>query len=386
MNISFVDSQILFFGIPFVASAGLLLNLTVLLLIMKCHILDKLSTPLVTLLCVSDGGFLLVLLFNWVDRNYVNIYHVSGMCQIAVFTSHMFGFMSSWMVVSLCAMTLFSLASPEKFLQLCTPTASRLLVSVFGVFIFSAYLYKTWTHGTTDTIKGPLCTVIPENKLAMRVLTTIDVLLFGIVPCLVIFIVQLILMMFVLFSSCRKEEGSVTLDVVRTSSNTSLRNKNVETSYTSSSERDVLESDCEDSDTRNLELLNVTHIFMEPLRTIGENRDRELSVTWDNWIEAKDTRVSHVPRLSFNYSDTTIRNWKNTMIFSLFFMCLVLPGAVENIAFMVQANSALSNFEIYKSSSRQVFQLMFYCHFALDGFVYASLTRTFWKSLLSKSV
>ncbi|XP_076453474.1 uncharacterized protein LOC143288733 [Babylonia areolata] len=97
---------------------------------------------------VSDTGFLLALFLTWLgDAMAVPLVHTVVVCQLVVFASYVFGFLSVWLVVGITLENYIRICHPFSVSRFCTvQKARRVLLGVVVVSV-AVYQFPLWmTH------------------------------------------------------------------------------------------------------------------------------------------------------------------------------------------------------------------------------------------------
>ncbi|KAL8595274.1 hypothetical protein ACOMHN_020027 [Nucella lapillus] len=142
----------------------------------------KFLSHLLVELNVSAAAFLLTLLLSWLARTRVDVFVVPGLCQLHVFSSHFFTFLTVWSGLLGAGLVLHDWLRPVARGWRHSPTAAKTLAVALAVLGFTLYSYKTWTHFSLSHRGHRVCTVIPDNQPVMEILNVLDVLLLLVVP------------------------------------------------------------------------------------------------------------------------------------------------------------------------------------------------------------
>ncbi|XP_076445836.1 uncharacterized protein LOC143283480 [Babylonia areolata] len=170
----------------------------------------KFFTHFLVCLNVSSAAFLLVVFVSWLADNGIDVYSVPGLCQVHVFSSHFFPFLTVWHSVLGAYLVLHDWLRPGALHWLHSPTAAKTAVLGLSVLGFTMYSYKTWTHFAVTHRGSRVCTVIPENQPAMEVLNIVDVLVLLVIPSLLhaLFVIIVLLLSHARGRRRRRRRGS----------------------------------------------------------------------------------------------------------------------------------------------------------------------------------
>lgn len=183
--------------VPIIISFGISLNILLGIVLLKTKLRKKFFPHIFASVAIADNGFLLTLLIIWVKDQGVDVYKAPGLCQVVIFMSHFFPFLSFWLSISGCYMFVYRPKS-SCFENMCRgPGKARTLVISLSIFTFTVYIYKTWTNGILSIRGHRFCTVLPETKKAMSILNILDVVFLLILPFIMFFV-------FIIFSTVVK--------------------------------------------------------------------------------------------------------------------------------------------------------------------------------------
>nr|KAG5692628.1 hypothetical protein BaRGS_003518 [Batillaria attramentaria] len=157
---------------------------------------------------VASAAFLLTVFLSWLAANGVDVFAVPGLCQIYVFSSHFFTFLTVWHSVLGSYLVLCDWLKPGAFPCLTNPTAAKTAVVALSVFGFTVYSYKTWTYASLVHNGTRTCNVIPENMTAMAVLNVLDLLLLLVVPSVLFLVFVTTVTILLLRPLCRRVDGT----------------------------------------------------------------------------------------------------------------------------------------------------------------------------------
>ena len=157
------------------------------------HDKGKKITPMLSAVAIADIGYLFPLLLTWLNNQAIQIYTAPGLCQIKVFCSHYFAFLSFWYLGWTVFLIMLSSIAPSKYNALRSSGMARLCLVGISVFSFTGHLYKTWTYGSINIGENWYCTVLPENQEALQILNVFDTFFMQVTPSLVFLIFHFLL-------------------------------------------------------------------------------------------------------------------------------------------------------------------------------------------------
>lgn len=170
--------------LPLFIFVGLLGSTLGILVLLGTGMRRKFLSHFLVCLNVASAAFLLTVLLSWLADNGVDVFAAPGLCQVYIFSSHFFPFVTFWHGVLGAYLVLWNWLRPGAARWLSSPTSAKTAVLAVSVLGFTVYSYKTWTYFSV-LVKGVrICTVIPENEVAMEILNVLDVLILLVVPSL----------------------------------------------------------------------------------------------------------------------------------------------------------------------------------------------------------
>lgn len=194
--------------VPVIICGGTLLNLFISIVLLKTRLRKRFHTHLIAAISICDMGFLVTLLFIWIKDQGIDIYEVPGLCQMVIFMSHFFPFLSFWHMIAMCLVIMICPKSHCLTNTCNTVGKARTLVISLSVFSFTVYIYKTWTNGIVYMGGVKFCTVLPETEAAMSILNIMDMVVLLLLPFfLFIFFQILTIINFILRAFVTKSLG-----------------------------------------------------------------------------------------------------------------------------------------------------------------------------------
>lgn len=177
-----IATKLYMYYVPSVICIGTILNIFITVVLLKTRLRKRFHSHIIAAISISDVGFLVTLLFIWINDQGINVYTVPGLCQMVIFMMHFFPFLSFWHMIAQC----FLITVRPKWHCL-TSTCNnvgkaRTLVISLSVFTFTIYIYKTWTNGIVIAKGTQLCTVLEETAKAMSILNIFDMVVLLLLP------------------------------------------------------------------------------------------------------------------------------------------------------------------------------------------------------------
>lgn len=189
-----LTEQVYMYYLPGVLAFGLTSNILLVAALLTSTLKKRYYSHVFAAIAICDLGFLLTILLSWIRGHDVEVYKVPGLCQILVCAMHFFPFLSFWLTISGSFSILFR--NPFRFItHICAgPGKARTLIISWAIFTFTIYIYKTWTNGVLIAGGRRYCTVLPQVKSAMRILSILDIVFLLVIPYVVITVFDLIVL------------------------------------------------------------------------------------------------------------------------------------------------------------------------------------------------
>ncbi|XP_052829244.1 uncharacterized protein LOC106873516 [Octopus bimaculoides] len=191
-KISFVLRQ---YFMPSAIIFGMTTNILTAILFKKFHSKESKIAPLLMAIAIVDTIYLFCLLLTWIESFSVDIYEAPGLCQIQVFCSHYFAFLSFWYLAWIVFLIIFSSLAPNKYHSMRSSGMVTLCFVGITIFAFTGYLYKTWTFGTSEIYGRKMCTIITGTQSAMKLIYVLDTFFMSICPSAVFVIFHIMLLL-----------------------------------------------------------------------------------------------------------------------------------------------------------------------------------------------
>ena len=149
------------------------------------------SSVYLAALSLADTGFLLCVFASWSSNIGVTIYHQPGWCQIFVYCTYIFSFLSVWYVVGFTVERYIAVCFPFRRANMCTVQRARLVVIGLAGLAIMIYTFAIWTTSSFKMTSGPmsgqrLCYPYDKWRDVLKIINTIDLIATLGVPFVVI--------------------------------------------------------------------------------------------------------------------------------------------------------------------------------------------------------
>ena len=142
-------------------------------------------------LSVSDTGFLLCLFFSWSNHIGIDVYHRQGWCQMLVYLTYIWSFLSVWYIVCFTVERYIVVKCPLKRLQLCTAKRTKTIVIILAVFAIVFYSFSIWTSGLVPLHgREEFCTSLDMYAKLVTILSYIDTSITLVLPTTIIILLN----------------------------------------------------------------------------------------------------------------------------------------------------------------------------------------------------
>ena len=149
------------------------------------------SNVYLSALALADSGFLLMLSMTWLNVLHVPLFHTQGLCQLFVYLTYVFGFLSVWYVVTFTVERFVVVCYPLYRYTWCTSGRARLVVASFAGVAAVAYSFTLWTSKVVVLANGSrVCTHLSEYDTLLSVAGHIDSFVTLLVPFVIIFVMN----------------------------------------------------------------------------------------------------------------------------------------------------------------------------------------------------
>ncbi|XP_052783042.1 FMRFamide receptor-like [Mya arenaria] len=131
--------------VPFIAVIGVLGNLLALTVFLRKSMRNNSSSFFLAVRCLSDAGFLLVLMVIWVSTVFeLYLSKVLFVCKALIFLTYVFGCLSVWLVIFVTAENYTRICKPFLVHRLCKTLYAKNIFFVILVVIISSYSFPFW--------------------------------------------------------------------------------------------------------------------------------------------------------------------------------------------------------------------------------------------------
>ena len=178
---------------PGIIVIGLLGNMTSFAVFVGTRLRGLSSSVYLAALALADTGFLLQLFVTWLSYVRVFIFHREGWCQTFVYLTYVCSFLSVWYVVGFTVERYIAVCYPLKRHDMCTSLRAKKVVIFLALFAFAAYSFGAWTSGLVHPALGegaPRCQPLPEYRNLVNILNNIDTVITLIIPSISIFVLN----------------------------------------------------------------------------------------------------------------------------------------------------------------------------------------------------
>ncbi|XP_067685284.1 thyrotropin-releasing hormone receptor-like [Haliotis asinina] len=168
--------------IPIILITGITGNI-ISFVVFICSQLKRLSTSVyLAALALADTGFLICVGLGWLDNVGVNVFRGNGSCQIIVWVTYVFSFLSVWYVVCFTTEMYLTIFHSHIGHKISKPKKARIVVCFVTSFACALYAYTFWS-AKSQTVDGKLlCVPHTENRNVVIGLTLTDTTITLVLP------------------------------------------------------------------------------------------------------------------------------------------------------------------------------------------------------------
>lgn len=161
--------------VPVIIVLGLIGNTCSFLVFVTTHLRSLSSSVYLSALAVSDNGFLICVFISWLNNVHVHLYHRNVWCQLFVYLTYVFSFLSVWYVVGFTVERYIAVCFPFKRCDMCTTKRAKIVVVAMALFAAIAYTFALWTS-SVDTAGAvePFCMPRQQYMGFIDVMNNID--------------------------------------------------------------------------------------------------------------------------------------------------------------------------------------------------------------------
>ena len=146
-NITFDDSSrsitpehiLLTYVFPSIIFVGLKGNIVSIIIFLDKELRHISSSVYILAVLCSDTGMLLNQTLSWFDVLQLKLIHKEGICQLFVFSSFVFAFLSEWYMVCITVENYVTLRHPAQIKTLCTIRRALIVTLSLAFFAVSSY-------------------------------------------------------------------------------------------------------------------------------------------------------------------------------------------------------------------------------------------------------
>ena len=153
---------------------------------MGTYLRELSSSVYLAALALSDNGFLLCVLISWANNVSFDLYHRQGWCQMFVYLTYVFSFLSVWYVVGFTVERFIAVCFPFRRSAMCTLRRAKIVVSCMALGALVAYSFALWTSEVQQTVMGPQCYTAPGYNNFLYVVSNTDTVVTLVIPWLLI--------------------------------------------------------------------------------------------------------------------------------------------------------------------------------------------------------
>lgn len=171
--------------IPFITLAGTIGNVLSVLVFVRTKLKKLSSSYYLAVLSISDTGYLLCNLAQWVNTLNINIYNRDGFCQLFTFLSSMCTALSAWLVVAFTVERFIAVRYPLKRQTMCTVRRAKsvLVVLVCMSIIHCSPLIVISEAVHDKQFNAMTCDIRPNTKVTNPLLLVAYLCVFNLFKC-----------------------------------------------------------------------------------------------------------------------------------------------------------------------------------------------------------
>lgn len=153
-SISITPEQILFtYVLPIIIFVGLKGNIVSIIIFLDKELRHISSSVYILAVLCSDTGMLLNQTLSWFEVFRFTLIHKEGICQLFVFSSFVFAFLSEWYIVCITVENYVTLRHPAQIKRLCTIRRALKVTLSLAFFAVSSYSVNLFSQ----TAVGGVC-------------------------------------------------------------------------------------------------------------------------------------------------------------------------------------------------------------------------------------
>ena len=344
---------------PFIIVIGLIGNIISFLVFSMTHLRRLSSSIYLAALSMADTGFLLSLTVVWLSHVNVPIFQNQIWCQLTVYITHIFNFLSVWFVVSFTAERYIIVYHPLRKDTHCTKRKAKIVISSLIFIALILYCWTVVTSGSVTFHTKSYCMALPRYYDVLTVMTSVDTFLAWILPSLIIVVLNVKIIIKLHYYQRRCAE------LTKASIIASLP-KNVQQEVAQQSRRKTGRIRASISTTGSM------HIRFSS----SHNKENENN----NAVEFHTMEIAYPESCQKVLRNRTqFRTARMLLILSSVFVLMNLPSHVMKVYTFVEKVSGIHPTESTKGKVRwqELFQLVYFLNFAVNFFVYSACGRQF---------
>lgn len=149
--ISNMPEQILFtYVLPIIIFVGLKGNIVSIIIFLDKELRHISSSVYILAVLFSDTGMLLNQTLSWFEVFQFRLIHKEGICQLFVFSSFVFAFLSEWYIVCITVENYVTLRHPAQIKTLCTIRRALTVTLSLAFFAVSSYSVNLFSKTAVD--------------------------------------------------------------------------------------------------------------------------------------------------------------------------------------------------------------------------------------------
>ncbi len=185
-----IINQIESYWIPTIVIFGILGNMTSFLVFVFSDLRRMSWSVYLAALAASDSGFLVCLFVSWSNDIGIHLYHTNGWCQVFVYLTYVWSFLSVWYIVAFSIERYIVVCFPLRRPEVCSPKRAKIVVVSLAVFALGLYTFTIWTSGIQSQHGyAAFCSQTSNSKL-VTIMTNIDTVITLLIPFLAILILN----------------------------------------------------------------------------------------------------------------------------------------------------------------------------------------------------
>ncbi len=208
-----IVNQIDMYLVPCIVCVGLVGNGLSLSVFLHTHLRRMSWSIYLAALAVSDSGFLACTLVSWANNVNIHLYHTQGFCQLFVYLTYVWSFLSVWYIVAFTVERYLVISLPLRRNEMTNPRRAKIVVTSMAVFAMLLYNVGIWTSGLIPVYGyTEYCAILPEYYTLMTVFTNIDTFLTLIIPFLLIVFLNIGIIYKLVRHHARRQELMIHVD------------------------------------------------------------------------------------------------------------------------------------------------------------------------------